>query len=125
MGDTNPTMVKVIAAFITLLAELNDALTEAIASEEPRVAPKRTEEVEVVFTPPLSEEEEEEGWHSAEWSFAVDEHQKRLDDFDIKNPVFEKHYLNRDLYRCGACGLTGHTRANHSRPCRRLKEFGL
>lgn len=119
MGDNTQTMVKVIAAFITLLAEMNDALFEATASEEPRVAPERTEEVKVVFTPPLSEEEEG-GWFSdlKYQSEAIDEHQKRLDDFDAKHEPFEQSERNNGLYECSGCGLTGHTKGNFNRPCK-------
>lgn len=125
MGHETIPIVKVIAAFITLLAELNDALTEAVASEGPRAAPERTEEVKVDITPPLSEEEEE-GWsiHSDEyphhWGYpppSKDEYQKRLDEFEAVNKPFTPLETNRAIYLCSGCHRSGHTMANKNRPC--------
>jgi len=139
MGDTNPTLVKVIAAFITLLAELNDALSGAIASEGPTVAPERTEEVKAVFTPPQVAEgieqcacgqwdegecpncnvddSEEEEMTDGEWL----RFQRRLDDFEDENKPFVPLETNRAIYACSGCHLSGHTMANQNRPCRRIK----
>lgn len=103
MGDTQPNIESVLVALLTLVRVLNDTniteeLTQVIESTKPVV--KKGEE-----------------------ALARARIQKKLDDFEPS--LFHPADWNRRIYACSVCHLSGHTKANHKRPCRHLEAIDV